>query len=130
MSNRHQLLRTLIDDPHTTPAEREAAQRELNTATGKSVSRNLLDDELESYLSPNPNLRSSDLVAIRHSLSQPSQQLLNDIGASILTLPPADGALERLKRLAESTHSPIVKERATAAIKVLVWMQERNQPCP
>jgi hypothetical protein len=122
MSNRTELLRA-IKDPSSTSSEVEAAQREINTATGKTVSRNLLDDELESYLSPNPNLRSSDLVATRQQFSQATQTILNDLGAALLTLPPAEGAADRLTDLLAKTNSPVVRERATQALKTLSWMQ-------
>jgi hypothetical protein len=125
MSHRDQLLHTIISDAASSVAEKEAAQRQLNIRTGHKVSQDLQDSELEQYLSPNPNLRSSDLVATRQQFSPSSQQLLDDIGACVLVMPPADGAMERLTNLAETTHSAIVRERVTAAIKTIAYLNQK-----
>jgi len=125
-TNRHQLLRTLIDNPNTTPAEREAAQRALNVSTGVQIGQKLMDSELEQYLSPNRNLRSSDLFATRQQYSQATQQILTDIGDPLIGLVPPSGAMERLTELLSKTSSEVVKSRVRQALQDITYLSTRR----
>jgi hypothetical protein len=137
MTQRHDLLKALLNDPHSTSEERAAAQRELYGSSQQAQA--LQDKELESYLLVRgvPK-RSSENLSLRQSLSSESQTLLDDVcspvfgmaltGSSASLARPS--SLERLTALMDRTNSDIVKREvasAIAAIRKLIDAERSNE---
>ena len=104
-SQRQSLLNNIIDDPHSTDAERQAAQKELNP----QVSQNTQDAELERYWSEVENRSMPE----RSQLSSSTQAVLEDLGRYILGLSPREGAVDRLTTLLAATGSDFVRQKVT-----------------
>jgi hypothetical protein len=137
MTQRHDLLKALLNDPHSTSEERAAAQRELYGSSQQAQA--LQDKELESYLLVRgvPQ-RSSENLSLRQSLSSESQTLLDDVcspvfgmaltGSSASLARPS--SLEQLTALMDRTNSDIVKREvasAIAAIRKLIDAERSNE---
>ena len=137
MTQRHDLLKALLNDPHSTSEERAAAQRELYGSSQQAQA--LQDKELESYLLVRgvPK-RSSENLSLRQSLSSESQTLLDDVcspvfgmaltGSSASLARPS--SLEQLTALMDRTNSDIVKREvasAIAAIRKLIDAERSNE---
>jgi hypothetical protein len=137
MTQRHDLLKALLNDPHSTSEERAAAQRELYGSSQQAQA--LQDHELESYLLVRgvPQ-RSSESLSLRQSLSPELRRLLDDMcspvfgnalaGSSVSLARPA--SLERLTALLDRTTSDIVKlevASAIGAIRKLIDAERTNE---
>ena len=123
MSNRTELLNSIVSDKNSTDAEKDAAQKEL---TGSQVPQDRQDAELDNYLTARGSShRTFEALDKRRQLSPLSQQLLDDMCLpTTLMLIPDAGTEGRLKALLEKTQSEKVRIQVLVSLRVIKWLSD------
>jgi hypothetical protein len=127
MSQRKDLLLALINDPHSTAAEKAAAHKELYGSAHQI--QEATDREITSYFNFDRSLGMKSLIDHRQALSSSSKQLIDDFSyTQSFGLAPDAGSERRLQALLENTSSDAIKKQVIAALQVIAWLRKTGAP--
>jgi hypothetical protein len=127
MSQSKELLLAVINNAHSTPEERFAAQQQLYGSERQLQAT--IDREIESYLNFDRSLGVRLLVQHRQSLSPASRQAIDDFSnTQSFGMAPDAGTEERLNSLLDRTSSDLIKKEVIAALRVITWLREKGLP--